>query len=218
MSRYAPLRVTPPLSESPSSAEDLARDRELVRRCRSGDEEAFRELVTRHHARVFRLCRLRTDDESAAEELTQDVFVRVHRALGGFRGEAALGTWIYRIAINLCRDRERRNGRRRAFTLVPLPTLGGSGEEVSRAPGPDDGALAGEAAARLRSALGGLRPELREALELRYFAELSYAEIAAAMGCELGTVSSRLSRGLERLGEMLRTGDGRQEGPDASRG
>lgn len=211
MTRYASASMTAP-SCKPEATAELAQaprpdETDLVARCRRGNPGAFRELVERHHARVFRLCSARLGDAGAAEETAQDVFVRVHRSLKDFRGDAALATWIFRIAVNLCSDRARRTGRASRVPLVELQSLRGSRDEASREPGPFEGALSREESSRLRAGLAALRPELREAIELRYFADLSYTEIAAAMGCEVGTVSSRLSRALAQLGERLRSLD-----------
>src|SRR5713101_1011832 len=77
-------------------------ERELVERCRSGDEHAFQELVDRHKDLVFALIARTIQDRSRAEDLAQDVFLRIHRGLPYFRGEARLSTWIYRIVANVC--------------------------------------------------------------------------------------------------------------------
>ena len=82
--------------------DDLVHDHELVERCRRGDEGAFQELVNRYKDLVFALIARTTHDRSRAEDLGQDVFLRVHRGLPYFRGEARLSTWIYRIVVNVC--------------------------------------------------------------------------------------------------------------------
>src|SRR5919205_3481218 len=82
--------------------DDLVHERQLVERCRSGDETAFRELVDRYKDLVFGLIARTVQDRSRAEDLAQDVFLRIHRGLPYFRGEARLSTWIYRIVANVC--------------------------------------------------------------------------------------------------------------------
>src|SRR5215213_9303047 len=83
-------------------------ERELVERCRSGDERAFQELVDRHKDLVFALIARTVQDRSRAEDLSQDVFLRIHRGLPYFRGEARLSTWVYRIVANVCAQEQSR--------------------------------------------------------------------------------------------------------------
>ena len=129
-----------------------------------------------------------------AEEATQDAFVKAHRALGRFRTASPLRPWLLAIAANEARNRRRATGRREHLALRA------AGEGPPRAaPSTETLALAADRDAGLRAAIARLGDADREVLWLRYFAELSEAETAAALGCRHGTVKSRTSRALGRL-------------------
>lgn len=160
----------------------------LITACKQGDSEALRHLFTHHKDRVYRVALACLGDTSAAEDITQEVFVTLPERLRGFRSEATLSTFLYRVTVNLCRDELRR--RQRAGR--PIPTSE-----------PPD-ALAGVLERReLHTALASLPEELRAPLLLRYFEELSYDEVAETLSLAPGTVASRLHRGLKRLAHLL---------------
>lgn len=158
---------------------------------------------------VFNLsCRL-LGDRAAAEELTQEVFLRVHRGLKTFRGESSHKTWIYRITLNAAsnqRKRWGRRGRRRHVSLHESPESGGLAPEQSlssASPDPERIARASETGRRIQAALDDLPPEFRDAVALRDIEGLSYQEIAAALGTAVGTVKSRIGRGRALLRDAL---------------
>lgn len=183
---------------------------EFLRRLVRRDEAAFSELVREHEAQVWRLVRrfVRSDEE--AEDLTQEVFVAVFRAIESFRGDSKLSTWIFRIAMNVAKNRLKYLGRRhvsqhRAFEDE---AHGGAGEVLRTlelaAP---DAALEGrETEAALRRALAALDDEQRAVLVLRDMEGLSYEEIQAVTGLPEGTVKSRLFRARTAVAEALREG------------
>lgn len=171
-------------------------DRELAERHRRGDARAFEELYRRYAAAVINLAWRLSGSRVEAEDLGQEIFLRVFRHLARFRGEAALRTWIFRVAINHCRSRL---GRRRAPT-EPL----GEGDEGGRqaidpGPSPERQALASDEERQLERALAGLPPVFREAVVLRDVEGLAYEEIATALEVPVGTVRSRIARGREQL-------------------
>ncbi len=161
-------------------------------------EDPVRRIFDAHGGRVRAIAlHFFGGDASAADDIVQQVFIKVHDRLHQFRGDAALGTWLHRVVVNTCLDHRR--SRRR---LVPL-------EDVSPALACDDAASPERAAgreqarARVREAVAGLPPKLRIAVLLRHFEDLSYDEMATALGCSPGTVASRLNRGHAALARAL---------------
>jgi RNA polymerase sigma-70 factor (ECF subfamily) len=165
-----------------------------------GDREAQRALYERYRDRVYSLVVHMVADDDAAEDVLQAVFLRVFRSLAGFRGDASLATWIYRIALN--ESRRHRSGRRAAS--VPIEELFGSGEELDPAPHPDAAYSSDQRREIVSRAVQELTPRLREVVVLRYVEELSYEQIATILGCAEGTVASRLHRALAELESRLR--------------
>lgn len=171
-------------------------DEQTIAACQKGDREAFRRLYEAHKDSVYSLA-LATlaGDRTAAEDVTQEVFVRLFTRIGQFRSQAEFTTWLYRLVINACRDEQRKRRRWRPFADV---------ETVSAARQTHD-----EAAVRfaqcdsIRAALADLSPELRVTVLLKYYEELSYEEIAAILHCSQGTIASRLHRGLKILARKL---------------
>jgi len=159
----------------------------FVERLRAGDPDAFEQLVRAYQHRVFGVAVRMLGNAAEAEEIAQEVFLRVHRSVGEFRGEAKLSTWLYAIASRLCLNRlqsgERRHRRagEEALADVPADDAGGG---VERA----------EVETALRQAIAALPEERRIVVVLRDVEGLSYEEIARALDLELGTVRSRLHR------------------------
>lgn len=181
---------------------------DLLARCRHGDSVAWDELFDLHYAPamrfVFTLGHSFTHED--AEEICQEAFLSVIRNLNSFHGKSQFQTWLFRIAANKARDyRERQVTAKRGGGQTPLslhaenPETGLTIDPPSAAPGPDGLLLRGEQAALLQEALGQLGEPCREIIELRYFADLSYEEISAELKLNPKTVSSRLSKCLDRL-------------------
>lgn len=179
-------------------------DSTLVERCLAGDEAAWEDMVRTHTRRVYALCYRFTSRESEAQDLTQDVFMRVFRALKSFRsGEGSFVVWLTRLTRNLLIDHYRRTRLERATDSLDdqLPVL----EERGTATAHADHMLVGrEASEVLQGALGKLSPELRETVILRDLEELEYREIAQVLNVPEGTVKSRLNRGRAELTRILR--------------
>jgi len=179
-------------------------DFSLVSRCLSGDETAWEELVRLHTRRVYGLCYRFTGSDAEAQDLTQEVFVRIFRTLNTFRAaEGSFATWMSRVARNLLIDHYRRTRQDRVTDSLEeqLPVLE---EGVAGSPRPD-AALAGrEASEILQGALQKLSPELREAVILRDLQEMEYREIADILQIPEGTVKSRINRGRAELARVLK--------------
>ena len=181
---------------------------ELLARCRRGDARAWDELFNWHYAAagrfIFQLAADFTRED--VEEICQETFLSVITHLDSFDGRSQFQTWLFRIAANKARDyRERQRAAKRGGGQVPLslnaedPETGLSIDPPSSAPGPDGILLGAERMSLLRDALDQLGDPCREVLELRYFGDLTYEEIGAALNMNLKTVSSRLSKCLDRL-------------------
>ena len=179
----------------------------LIQRCVAGEEVACAELVAGHERMVYTLALHLLGDRDEALDLSQEVFLRVFRTIGGFRGQSALKTWIYRIVINQARNRQRFWRRRRRSDQVSLDQHVAEHGDLSQ---PGDGtsphrALARkELASRLWSALNDLPFDQRTVIVLREIDGLSYEEIAFSLGVAIGTVKSRLTRARQELRVQLR--------------
>lgn len=169
----------------------------LVRRCQGGDKDAFRLLVERHNMVLFGTAYLMTRDRCLAEDAVQGALVQMWKHLPAMRLHGSLKAWLMRIVVNEVKQQLRK----RRVPTVPLEQA----SEVAAAPdGPEIAVVHREEWQRLRQALDMLPPEQREAVVLRYFSDLTVPEVAAVMGQREGTIKSRLSRALDRLGEILR--------------
>jgi RNA polymerase sigma-70 factor (ECF subfamily) len=179
-----------------------------IDRCSVEEAMAFDEIVQQHKNRIYHyVCRM-THDSPEAEDLTQEVFIKAYQSLSTFRQEAAVDTWLYRIATNLVIDRFRRRKR------GPLAWLPWSGEDeegdplaevpaTDRSSNPAAVAELTELQARVHQAIATLPPKLRSAVVLHDMEGLSYEEVAAVVGCPVGTVKSRLFNGRNLLRRKL---------------
>jgi RNA polymerase sigma-70 factor (ECF subfamily) len=169
----------------------------LLQRLRAGDPHAFEELVIAYQHRVFGVALRMLGSRAEAEEIAQEVFLRAHRAIADFRGEARLGTWLYAIASRLCLNRLASPDRRVARGDDVLMDVAAS---------TPDAAVAAERAeldAALRAAIAELPDDRRLVLVLRDVEGLSYEQIAEALALDPGTVRSRLHRARMQLKEKL---------------
>ena len=176
-------------------------DLELVERHRYGDTAAFEQIYRRHAEMVFNLALRMTGDPEEAADVSQETFLRVHRYCDRFRGRSSLKTWIYRVTVNCCRSRFRRNQTWR--TRVVSGSLERVEQVADRRRGPEDRALARDRGEVVMQALQRLPDPFREAVVLRDLEGLSYEEIARVLGTRIGTVRSRIARGRDRLRNLL---------------
>jgi RNA polymerase sigma-70 factor (ECF subfamily) len=162
---------------------------EILEACRRDDREALRALYEAYKDRVYSIAYyyLR-GDHAAAADVTQQVFLKLMSGLGNYHGGAAFSTWLYRTVINACIDSRRRVSRLTAVAPETLETI--VDPQASR----DDVIAAEERARTVQDAIAALPAKLRAAVLLRYVSDLGYPEIAAALHCSIGTVSSRLHR------------------------
>ena len=189
-------------------AENIS-DKTLVERFRRGEEEAFSILVERYASRTYRVAYGVLGNREDAEEVAQDVFVKIHKALADFRGESEFSTWLYRIAMNMAKNKYRWNKSRGEGVKVSIDaplendddrrTL--EVEDVERSP--DDAHETSELMDSLVNELEKLPEVYRTPLVMWNVEEVSYEDIAKALGCKVGTVKSRINRGRTILREKL---------------
>lgn len=165
------------------------------------DDAEFEALVREHAPRVRALCACVLRDAAEAEDAAQDAFLKAHRSLGGFQGGSSFGTWVHRIAVNVCLDRLRAAARRRADSLEALGERDAAALRALAEPSAEGALEDRDLAERL---LARLTPEQRLAFTLRERDGLSYAEIAEAMSCSLDSVKARIKRARAELAEAAR--------------
>ena len=188
----------------PAVSQDVALDVALVERHRCGDLEAFDEVYGRFGGMVYNLALRLAGNREEAADLTQEIFLRVFRHLGSFGGRSTLKTWVFRIAVNHCRDRLSRHYP--AMQSIDAEPEEGGVSLADPARGPEDLAVAADEGRRVMAGLSRIAPVFREAVVLRDLEGLSYEEIAEVLGVRVGTVRSRIARGREQLRTLLEEG------------
>lgn len=179
---------------------DPGKERELVERARTGDEEAFRELVESSHRQVYALALRYTNHHADADEIAQEAFLRAYRGLGRFRGDASFGTWIFRITVNCCYSHSRQ---RREPAEANLAEGADSNIADEQNPSPFRKALSTQTRREIKAALGRLSPKQRLVFVMKFLQHKSLAEIAEESGCAVGTVKKQLFRAVGRMREAL---------------
>ena len=193
-----------------SKAQEVAFDRVLVDRFKSGDQSAFDEMVSRYWDRIYSMVHQLLRNQQDAEEVTQDAFIRAHRGLVNFRGDSAFSTWLYQIATNLARNRYWYWWRRKRDKSVSFDAPVSSENDMTLADiipaeveSPDDIAVNQEFVNRIGEGMEKISAKHREILVLRNVKNLSYEEIAAILVISVGTVKSRIARARESLRSKL---------------
>lgn len=169
----------------------------------AGDRDAFDALVRRHQARTYNFVRTLVNDDADAEDLAQEIFLRVWKSIGRFRGDSAFRTWLFRIAVNVARTHLSRRSRWRLFARPasePDSEAGGAHDDPPSPERLEDDVVRRDAIDR---ALATLSPELRTAVTLRDVEGLEYREIARVLDVPIGTVESRIFRARQRLRPLL---------------
>ena len=178
-------------------------DEELVARSKTGDTDSFNQLVRRWERPIFALAYRTLGREEDARDVTQETFLRAFRALGGFKGDAKFSSWLYRIALNLCRDWIRKD---RRTPVVTIPE-GVDIEQLIAERGPtetvEDLASRAELSRGVAKAMESLPAEQRESIILKEYHGLTFQEIADLMKCPLSTVKTRVYQGLSTLRKHL---------------
>ena len=198
------------VSASSIAAARTLDDAPFIERLKSGDAAAFDNLVERYSGDIYALLFRLTSNAEDARDLTQDTFLRALRSISGFRGDAELKTWLFRIAINESRNRFRWWKRRRREVTISLDAMIGdthtsySDTIAESSMSPEDSALMREREYALKAALLDLAVIYREALILCDIEGMTYDQTAAALGVGIRTVKSRISRGREELRRRLK--------------
>jgi RNA polymerase sigma-70 factor (ECF subfamily) len=177
-------------------------DAELVAACLAGEREAFDVIVERHRRHVYQLCYRFVGNHEDASDLAQDVFIRAYRGLRTFKSQASLGTWLYRIGVNVCLNR--------VAVKTPKPEsldllIAASDQRVaSQDETAADALLRGERAGQVRAAIGRLPRKQRATLVLRVYHDLPHHEIAKILGSSVGAVKANFFHALNNLKKLLR--------------
>jgi RNA polymerase sigma-70 factor, ECF subfamily len=189
---------------------DADTDALLVERVKAGDVKAFEMLVVKYQRRIERLISRMVRDVDLVQDIAQETFIRVYRALPQFRGESAFYTWLYRIAVNTAK-KMLLDMKRDPLVLEASRPGGEENEETSRVENelsdgetPEALLASKEIAQAVDAAIEALSDELRQAITLREIEGLSYEEIAELMNCPIGTVRSRIFRARESIAARLR--------------
>jgi len=208
----APRSAAAIYTPSEEAATEAIHDAALVRRFHAGEEEVITEIMTRYSARIFVLANNLLHNTADAEEVTQDTFIRAHRALKDFRGDSSLATWLYRIAVNLARNRYWYFFRRRRQDSISLETQTGADyggtaafsdiiAATTRTPVQET--VTEEFTALIAACMERLDAPQREILTMRNTLNLPYDEIASTLRLNVGTVKSRIARARENLRQLL---------------
>lgn len=181
-------------------------DQALVARVQNGEKSAFDLLVLKYQHKVAKLISRYLSDRAEVEDITQEVFIKAYRGLGGFRGDSAFYTWLYRIAVNTAKNYLESQGRRPPSADIEI-----EGAELLEGVNglrdlgtPERNLLTDEIADTVNRVIGRLPADLRMAITLRDLDGLSYEEIAHVMECPIGTVRSRIFRAREAIDKELR--------------
>jgi RNA polymerase sigma-70 factor (ECF subfamily) len=183
-------------------------ERRLIEACQQGDRDAFRQLFELHKDRVWSVALHFTGDESAARDITQQVFLKLFTSIARFRHDASFATWLYRLVVNLCLDEQRNRRRFLSFDFFSRDDQDDESEvkmtEWRQSPHSQEEIFSRlEISGAVKAAVRELSPKLRITILLKYFEDLSYEEMAQALGCSPGTIASRLNRGHRELARKL---------------
>jgi len=188
--------MTPDPSASPAPLQDDAEERQLVSRSAAGDQDAFRQLVLRHHRRVLNIAYRALGDAGLAEDVAQEVFIKVFRHLPSYRHEKPFVHWLHRVAANTVTDAARRHRDVQSLDSMAQPPAGQGGD-------PQDVAAQHDLQRSVRRAIATLPPHYRDTLALQVYHDLSYEEIARTLDVPIGTVMSRLNAAKRLLRDRL---------------
>jgi RNA polymerase sigma-70 factor (ECF subfamily) len=178
-------------------AEELI-DERVIEACQQGDRAAFQLLFETYKDKVFSIAVYSSGgDRALADDVTQQIFLKLFTAIRQFRGDSEFTTWLYRLVVNACLDE-----RRRRRKLLPWGETVAMTKPSEKKPQEKQYARR-EVSAAVQQAIGELKPKFRLPILLKYIEGLSYEEIASVMGCSKGTVASRLNRGHSQLAKRL---------------
>jgi RNA polymerase sigma-70 factor (ECF subfamily) len=192
------LSVVGPESPAAAVPADIG-DAELVAACVRGERGAFDLVVARHQRAIYQLCYRFVPNHEDASDLTQDVFLRAYKGLRNFRGQSSLGTWLYRIGVNVCLNRV-------SAKALPTEPVDERHHVDTRSESAPDRLLRTERAGRVRAAIAQLPRKQRAALILRMYHDMAHHEIAEALGSSVGAVKANVFHALQNLKKII--GDG----------
>jgi RNA polymerase sigma-70 factor (ECF subfamily) len=213
-----PAPILPPASKMPDARLQRTPEQQaeqdalalLVRQCMAGDQRAWQQMVTSQHKRVYGICYRFTGSQSDAEDITQDVFLKVYRNLASFdQQKGSFQTWLATLTRNMLVDQFRRTKLERATESMDVSAIGDedgptlSDRLADTRPSQEQSYAGLELKARIQEALAKVSPELREAVILRDLEDMDYKEIALVLKIPEGTVKSRISRGRAELARLL---------------
>jgi RNA polymerase sigma-70 factor (ECF subfamily) len=176
-------------------------DSDLVAAARDGDRDAFDTIVERHRRHVYQLCYRFVANHEDASDLTQDVFIRAYRGLRSFKGDAALGTWLYRIAVNVSLNKV--GGKKPDAESLDALLRTNDARMVSGDESASDAVLREERAAHVRAAIARLPKKQRATLILRVYHDLPHEQIAGILGSSVGAVKANFFHALNNLKKLL---------------
>ena len=190
------VSVIRPEEQTAGVSLETADDQALVAACLGGRNAAFDVIVERHRRTVYQVCYRFVGNHEDASDLSQETFVKAWRGLGGFKGQAQLSTWLYRIAVNTCLNRVQAKA-------LPTETIEHDGFEDTTSDDPGSRVLRNERARAVRRAIAQLPEKQRATLILRSYQELSHREIADVLGSSVGAVKANFFHALANLKKLL---------------
>ena len=177
----------------------------LIEKARDGDISAFEKLISLYEKKIYNYCYRMTNNHEDAEDLAQEVFIKVYRNLNKFKGNSKFSTWIYRIAYNTCVDKYRKKRKAKIFSLDYFNDEGvGNMQPVSDNPLPEDEVIQKERYERIQACIASLKPKYKTVIILRDIQNYSYEEIAEILQLPLGTVKSHINRARAALTDALK--------------
>jgi len=180
----------------------MSEEARLIKRAIAGSLEAFEQLIQQYEKRIYNYCFRMTNNQEDAEDLTQEIFIKVYKSLHSFKGNSQFSTWIYRIAYNTCVDKYRKQ----KIKMISLTSNDEDEKDIdlpSNEPLPEDQIVNKEQYQLLCECISMLKPEYKTAIILRDIQNYTYEEIASILNIPLGTVKSHISRGRAALRDAL---------------
>ena len=183
-------------------------EEQLVKKSLQGDTTAFEELVAQYQSKIYALAFRYMGNEEDAYDMSQEAFIKAFRSIRSFKGDSSFGTWMYRVATNVCLDELRRRKRRVSTLSLDEPLATKEGDEVEKefadtSPTADVLYEQKEFSQYIQDLLDQLKPDHKTAIVLRDVLDLSYEEISEVLNCSIGTVKSRISRARETLRKKI---------------
>lgn len=181
-------------------------EKELIQKCKEGDIDSFELLIESYQQRVYNIALRMLGNKEDASDIAQEVFIKIYKSIAGFKEEASLSTWIYRIATNVCLDELRKRKKTKVISIdstIQLEDSEVSMQMPDERPQPDELLTQKELKQEVQKAINDLKEEHKTVIILRDINGYSYEEIAKILDCTLGTVKSRINRARNTLKNIL---------------